>query len=393
MRVLQVVPFFPPAYGFGGLLEASYQIAKALVKKGHEIIVYTSDAKDLNSRLEVRPVENLDGIEVHYFRNLPVRCIKNLFVTPGLVSRAKNEVESFDVVHLHGHWSFQNAVLHHFAKKHSIPYVFQAHGSLPKGESSRELKRIYDLLFGSRILRDASKVIAVSPMEVEQYIAKQVPAHKVALIPNGINLSQQTATKGAFRKRFSIGDNKRIVMFLGRLHPLKGVNLLIEAYACLSKEFDDIQLVIVGPDDGCLFNLKRQVRLLGLTKDVLFTGLLCENEKLEAYMDADLLVLPSRYEIFGIVVLEAYAFSIPVVASDLPSLSEFIQDGQTGLLFKSGDVQSLVDKITRMLRNQEEAKKMGSCGRRLLEDRFCIDKVVESIETIYEDLFKRKSYF
>ena len=80
------------------------QIAKALAKKGHETIVCTSDTKDLKSGLSARPVENLDGIEIHYLRDLPAKYIENLFVTPGLVSRAIDDAKNFDVVHLHGHW-------------------------------------------------------------------------------------------------------------------------------------------------------------------------------------------------------------------------------------------------------------------------------------------------
>lgn len=391
MRILQVVPFFPPAHGFGGLAEITYQISKALVRRGHETVVYTSDARDLNSRLDVHPVEYLDGIEVHYFENLPVRPIKNLFVTPGLVLKAKADVKNFDVVHLHGHWSFQNIVLHHYVKKFSIPYVFQAHGCLPRDFSLQRMKRVYDLLFGTKILNDASKVIAVTRMEAQQYYSRGVPKHKVALVPNGVNLSQLIATKGAFRTRFSISSHWRIILFLGRLHPLKGIDLLIEAYARLVEEFDDIMLVVVGPDEGHLSNLRQQVRSLGLTRNVLFTGLLCGNEKLQAYIDSEVFVLPSRYEIFGLVILEAYAFSVPVVASNLPSISQIVQDGQTGYLFKPGHVQSLVDGIARVLRNREDAKKMGANGRRLVEDRYTIDRVVESIEAIYDDLLSSKS--
>lgn len=103
MRILQVVSCFPPAYAFGGPVKVAYQIAGELVKRKHEVVVYTSDAKDLWSRLSIDPVEVVDGIRVHYFRNLALTTVRRskLFITPRVVSRAREEVESFDVIHFH----------------------------------------------------------------------------------------------------------------------------------------------------------------------------------------------------------------------------------------------------------------------------------------------------
>jgi len=96
------VPYFPPAYAFGGPVKVAFQISRELVKRGHEVIVWTSDAKDRDSRLNLESVRVVDGIKVHYMRNLSMITIKksNLFITPELVSKAKKELTEVDVIHL-----------------------------------------------------------------------------------------------------------------------------------------------------------------------------------------------------------------------------------------------------------------------------------------------------
>jgi glycosyltransferase involved in cell wall biosynthesis len=385
MRILHVVPFFPPTHGFG-VREVVHQLSRALIKRGHEVVIYTSDMKDLNSRLAVGQFVNIDGINVHYFRSLPIKRIERLYLTPGLIKKTRNDVKDFDVIHLHGFWSFQNIVLHHFARKNSIPYVLQAHGSLPGSNSHKVLKKLFNSLFGTKILEGASKLVAVSQTEVDQYLAQQIPMHRIATIPNGVDLSRLKSRKGVFRKKYSIDNNKRIILFIGRLHPMKGVDILIQAYARLVEEFDDILLVFVGPDDGCLDYLKNQVMLLGLSDRIVFTGPLYGQEKFDVYKDSDIFVLPSRYEIFGLVLIEASAFSLPIIASNLPSISEIIQDGRTGRLFTSGLVQSLIEKISEALQNPEKSRKMAENNRLVSEQRYDINQVAESVETLYLEL-------
>jgi len=168
----------------------AYQVPRELVKRGHEVVVYTSDAKDFGSRLRIDSDNDVDGIRVRYFKNLALMLVKKfkLFITPQLISRAKEGVKKFDVIHLHEYRTFQNIVIAHYAKKYGVPYVLQAHGSLPRTMAWQRLKWIYDVLFGYRLLRDASKVIALSRVEADQYGGMDVPEEKIAIIPNGIDL-------------------------------------------------------------------------------------------------------------------------------------------------------------------------------------------------------------
>jgi len=394
LKILQVVPYFSPAYAFGGPVKVAFQVSRELVKRGHQVVVWTSDAKDLDSRLTVKPVSIVDGIKVHYMRNLSMIPVKKskIFITPELVSKVKEDIKEFDIVHLHEYRSFQNIVVHHYANKYGVPYVLQACGSLPRIIAKQRLKWIYDVLFGYRLLRDASKVLALSLMEAEQYSEMGVPNEKIAIIPNGIDLSDYVdlPPKFSFKENFNIPKDLKIVLYLGRIHEIKGIDFLVKAYAKLIEKFKDILLVVVGPDDGYLDELRGLISSLNIADDVLFTGPLYEKDKFEAYVDADIFVLPSRYETFPNVVLEAYACSKPVIASDVMSIPDIVLHGKTGLLFRAGDKLELGKMISYMLTNTEEAEGMGHKAFKFVEEKFSLEKVVDSIEFLYETILNEK---
>jgi glycosyltransferase involved in cell wall biosynthesis len=395
MRILQVVPYFPPAYAFGGPVKAVYLISRELIKRGHEVVVYTTDAKDFGSRLEIDSSNTIDGIKVHRFRNISLRLVKKLklFITPQLALSTRREIKEFDVIHLHDYRTFQNIVIHHYARKYDVPYVLQAHGSIPRISAWRRLKWVYDMAFGYRLLRDASKVIALSKIEAEQYKRIGVPKEKITIIPNGIDLSEyaELPPKGSFKKKFNIPENRKIILYLGRIHKIKGIDVLVKAYAHLKNEMNinDAVLVMAGPDDGFLNEVKSLVYNLGITDSVLFTGPLYGRDKLEAFVDSEVYVLPSRYEIFGITSLEAYACGKPVVASRVDGLKDLVKDGKTGLLFEPGNVEELAKTIFNLLNDNGVAKEMGLKGKNFVRENFTIEKVVEKLEKVYEEVAKR----
>jgi len=400
MKILQVVPYFPPAYAFGGPVKVVYEISKELAKRGHEINVYTTDAKDLNTRLDPssgKPIDGLkdDGVKVCFFRNLTMISVKKfkLFITPEIILRMKEEAKVFDIIHLHEYRTFQNIVTAHYARRYDVPYLLQAHGSIPRIGSWRKLKWIYDVFIGHALLRDASKVIALSRVEAEQYRSMGVPDEKIAIIPNGIDLSEYAnlPPRGAFKKKFSIPEDKKVILYLGRIHKIKGIDILIEAYAYLRKEMGckDAVLVIAGPDDGYLNEARALADSLGVSDSVMYVGPLYGRDKLAAYVDSDLCTLPSRYETFPMTLLEAYACGKPVVVSRVGGLEDLVKDGETGLLFEPGNVKQLAKSIFNLLNGNDAAKEMGLKGKNFVRENFTIKKVVERLERVYKEAVKK----
>ena len=392
MKILQVIPYFSPAYSFGGPVRGTYLVSKELAKRGHEVTIYTTDASDLTARLNTESPKQIDGMEVYYFRNVSMKHIKwlKLFVTPELISRARNEIQKFDAIHLREYTTFQNIVIHHYAVKRKVSYVLQAHGSLPSNIGEKQgLKRIYDMLFGYRILKDAAKTVVLNKAEADQHRERGVPEEKMAVIPNGIDLSEYSSLppKERIKERFRIPRNKKIILCLGRLHKIKGIDFLLKAQAKLSKEIgSDAILVIAGSDDGYLPEIRSLISNLGLDNEVLLTGPLYGMNKLEAYAGSEVVVLPSRYEAFPNTILEAYACSRPVIASNVGSLSDLVLNGKTGYLFEKGSVDELSHHLEFALSNPLDVEKMGVEGRKFVETRFSIAKVVTMLEELYSTM-------
>lgn len=378
-----MTPYFYPAEAFGGPVKVAFDSGKELVKRGHEVVVFTSDAKDFENRLGFESGE-VEGMSVCYFRNLSMFFVRwsKLFVTLDLPKKMKSDLKSFDVVHAHEYTTYQNIVVHKFAKKYGVPYVLQAHGSLPKiGRQAR--KWLYDVFFGADLLKDASKVIALNQLEAEQYKAVSVSEEKIEVIPNGIDLSEYAdlPSKGVFKKKFGIDDDEKIVLFLGRIHKIKGIDILVKAFAKLIDKLDGVRLVIVGPDDGYLGELEALIKALKIEDSVLISGPLYGRDKLEAYVDAYVYVLPSRYETFPMSILEAVACGTPLILTENCGIAEYFRD-KAGLVVKT-DSHSLQEALLEMLMDREKQKTFRENCKTVIQ-KFNISETVSKLEKVYE---------
>ena len=377
MKILQVVPFFTPARG--GSVVVPYNLSKHLAERGHEVTIITTDFE-----FDKEYAESLKRVQV-----IPFKCIANIalfLISPSMKKWLKKNIENYDISHMHNYRPYQNIIAHHYAKKYSIPYILQAHGSVLPFFQRQRLKKVFDRFFGYRILRDASKVIAVTKTEVEQYKMMGVNEDKIETIPNGIDLSEyeDLPKKGEFRRKYSIRDDEKVVLYIGRLHKSKGIDLLVKAFADLVKELNNVRLVIVGPDDGFLSTLKKQIEDLKIDDKILLTGYV--RGKLEAYRDADLFVNPRADEIFGLVVFEAIMCGTPVIVTDDCGCGELVKEANCGYLVKYEDVNSLKEKMKFTLENPEEGKEMVERGKRYITENFTWDKVIGKIEDIYSKI-------
>jgi glycosyltransferase involved in cell wall biosynthesis len=236
-------------------------------------------------------------------------------------------------------------------------------------------------------LRDASKVIAEGQEEAEQYKAMGVREEKIVVISNGIDLSEfsDLPPKGCFKKKFNIPEDKKIILYLGRIHKIKGIDFLVKAYAHLTKSmnFNDAILVIAGPDDGYLRETQALINSLKIDDIVLLTGPLYGRDKLEAYIDADVYVLPSRYENWGLTALEAVACGTPVILTENCGAAKYFKD-KVGLVVKP-DSSHLAEALLEMFLSQDKRELFRENGRTLIE-KFSISEVVSELEKVYEEV-------
>jgi glycosyltransferase involved in cell wall biosynthesis len=385
MKILQVTNFFKPSWESGGPARVVYEISKKLIERGHEVMVYTTDGFKSRLNVEKNKAVNVDGIKTYYFRNFSEYLSRTMVLpTPYyLPILARKEIKDFDVIHIHEHRTVLEVVVCHYAKKYNIPYILQAHGSVLPTFQNQRLKNTFDLFFGYGILKDATKLIALTKTETGQYKKMDVDENKIEIVPNGIDLSKHDnlPKRGEFRKKYSIGDDEKVILYLGRIHKIKGLDLLVKTFSDLIKELDDIRLVIVGPDDGFLSTLKKQIEDLKIDGRILFAGPLYERDKLEAYVDADVYVLPSVYETFPVTVLEACACGTPVIVTDRCGIADIVN--KVGYVVEY-DKDQLRDAIIKILSDEGLRRRFGENGKRLVGVEFGWGPIVRKIEGIYE---------
>ncbi len=388
MKILQVFDWFSLAHG-GGTVDILYRLSRALMQRGHEVVIYTSDFE-----LDQEYIDSLRGVKVYPFHswlNLP-----GVHLTPGMVGEVRRRLKDFDVIHLHCFRSFQNIVIHHYARRYGVPYVVDAHGSTPRMAGGRRgfkwmLKWLFDVIFGYKLLRDASRVIAQTEVGVSEYKKLGVNKGKIVLIspPFDIKDFSQLPSPGLFRQKYNVKE-KRIVLFLGRIHWIKGLDFLVESFSELAQSKSDAILVIVGPDDGYKSTLDKLIEDLDLSDRVLFTGFLGGEEKLSALVDADLLVQTSVYEQGAWAPFEAILCNTPIIVSSNSGAGEDVKRIDAGYLVEYGNKNELRDVMQYVLDNPSEAQKKTQKAKRYIKSKLSLDKGIEKYEELYEELSSRR---
>lgn len=376
MKILQVIPYFAPRWG--GDVNVCYSLSKELSKLGHDVTIITTDFE-----YDQGYARSLENVKV-----IPFRRVANLgmfLYSPDMKGWLRSNIPKYDIVHLHSFRSYQNNIVSKYAKKFNVPYIVQPHGSLPRIVEKESLKQLYDVVWGNEILKSASKIVAVSGNEVGQFRQVGIPDEKITVIPNGVNYVSPTdlPPAGQFREQYSIHE-KHIILYVGRLHTRKGVDFLIRAFNSFVQTWtgDDVTLVIIGPDDGYRSVLEGLVEQLGLSDKVRFIGFI--PSLAAAYQDADVLVYPSTYEIFGLVPFEALLCGTPVIVTDGCGCGELVKEAECGYLVHYGDVPGLSETLRSALEHPDANRGMVEAGRRYIEERLAWESVVKQVEVMYE---------
>jgi len=394
MKILQVSNFFKPSWETGGVTKVNYEISKNLAQRGHDVTVYTTDG--FSSRLNVpkNKATNVDGIRVYYFYNLIHSLAKKMKITTPyyLPFVLRKEIKNFDIIHIHEHRTFLAAIIHYYAKKHGIPYVLQSHGSVLPFLQKQTLKRIFDVIFGYNVLKDATKVIALNDSEFDSYTKMHVYPSKIEIMPNGINLSDYAKflDKNTFRDKYSISHQDMIILYVGRLHKNKGLDLLVKSFAHIVESIDNVKLIMVGPDGGFQCELEELADKLNIKDNVLFTGFVSMDEKITALTDADVFVTPS-FTGFPVSFLEACVFGLPIITTDKGDNLDWIHD-RIGYVVQY-DEDKLSNAIMELLRDDVLRVHFGEESKKLIENEFSMENVINNLVVIYEQcIAKNRSH-
>jgi glycosyltransferase involved in cell wall biosynthesis len=393
MKILHFVPSYFPAYRQGGPILSVHSLNKSLVKRGVEVVVYTTNING-PALLDV-PVNQevvVDGVKVWYFP-LTFRPWEYSYNLHKALSR---NLKDFDLLHITSVFLSASALGAYYAKRFHKPYIISPRGTLmmePLARKKPILKRIYLFLIEKRNLRDAAAIHFTAEAEKREYLEQKLPLRKAIIVPNGLDPAQfqiyeAKFHKVDFRRKFGIGRDKKIVLFLSRINWKKGLDTLIPAFAEVVKKEPKAVLVLAGPDDE---NYKKEVELkienckLKIDKEVIFTGMLLGENKISAFRAADVFVLPSYSENFGMAVVEAMSFGLPVVITDKIGIAPSVKKTGAGLVVPKNE-KAVSGAVLRILGNSREVRQMGEKGKKLVRDEFSPDAVSHKFIRVYEEI-------
>lgn len=369
----------------GGVENRVHHVSKELVKRGHDVTVFTSDIYNEELWEKTRDErKEIDGIKVKR-----LKVYKNLLPTlkspimPDLLSELIKS--KADIYHAHSH-RYTHLLL--AAVAHQVtgtPFIVTTHYHPPEsGETKwkKILLKIGDKVFKSQVYKYASRVITQTDLEKE-YLEGIVPLDKCVTIPAGISLDdwEDLPDGNVFREKYSI--DKPFVLYAGRLSKNKGLKHLIHAASIVTKRHD-VKFVFVGEDWGEEKLLLALAKKMGIGNKVIFTGHI---EDFKVYKSAlngcEVFVLPSEWEAFGIVLTEAMFCEKPVIGTSVGGMPEVIDNKANGFVVPYGDPDALADSICKLLDSKTLREKFGRCGRKKVMEKYTWDKIVDKLEEVY----------
>ncbi|MFX0137088.1 MAG: glycosyltransferase family 4 protein, partial [Candidatus Hodarchaeota archaeon] len=290
---------------------------------------------------------------------------------------------------LHEYRTFQNMIF--YLLKKDIPYVIHLHGELLYKKEKLDvflLRRIYENLLAKKFLNHASRIFALTDYEFSQLINLGFEKRNISIVPNAVSPDRfiNKSQKNKFKKYFNNEDD-RIILYVGRIYKYKGLDTLLEAFYYLSKKYNDIKLIIVGPDWGYLRYLINMIKHYDLKNKVIFTGVLDGELLSAAYNEASVVVNPSMQEGFPTILLEAGLFSKPIILTDNPSIYSFKKNNLC-ITIEYRNVNQLQKALTKVLENPKKHRYIGKKLHDYVNQNFTWKKVSKDIESLYYDIIK-----
>lgn len=330
-----------------GMAVKTVAVSRALAAAGESVLLITTDVGLSGTGPPVLP-----GVQIVV---LPATLPR--FPVPRVShARLVGLLQDCDVVLLMNHWTAMNAMLFRAIRRLGLPFALCPSGALTIHGRSRLLKRAYQTLIGGRLIRHAGAVLATTELEAAQLRAFGVAPAKIVVIPNGVDGQPGGLSGAAFRAARGLPANP-FVLFVGRLNPIKGPDLLIEAFARISRTYPEWHLVLAGPDEGLQSQLAALATRLGVADRIHFSGLLDPNETAGAYRAASLLAVPSRHEAMSQVALEAAVLDTPVLLTDACGFDAVEQAG--GGRVVPATVDGLTAGLADLLSRPEALRAMG----------------------------------
>jgi glycosyltransferase involved in cell wall biosynthesis len=392
VRILKTTQSYYPYLSQGGPPLKVRALARALAREGHQVTVLTACLPDEEAGAALDAPTSMSrsgswiakdrGVEAIYLPS--VLHYRATTINPRVLNFCRRRLAEFDLVHIYGLYDLIGPVVAWQCRRRGLPYVVEPLGMFGPKVRSQHKKRVYQKLVGGALLRGAAAIIATSEHERAELIAGGLPAAKIQLRRNGIDLSEFAALprRGAFRRSLGVNETEPLALFLGRLSFIKGLDVLVQAFAQADLP---ARLIIAGPDDGdgCRAAVENLLRKLQLHERVSLLSPIYEQQKLEALVDADLFVLPSVYESFGNAAAEAIACGTPVLVTEGCGIAPLI-DGRAGLV-TACSLEALAQGLERLLKTDALRLSL-QAGCAAVAANLSWDEPVALLEKLYQTI-------
>ena len=381
MKILQGCVRYPPAPGGAETVVKAY--SEGLRDLGHDVEVVTTDLYTETPFVKKKMPSVVNGINVTRHKAYTVSGEAHYVLAPGMVQSFLSK--SADIIHTHSYGYFQNHAGWIRERFQSTPWVITPHfhpsWSMWGGSKRKTLREFYDTVIGKGTLEAADLITCVSKHERDMLVSEiGLKEDNIKIIYNGINWADWSSVpnKEVFRKQYPTVSEK-FVLFAGRLATNKGLSDLISAMQLIDKK--SVDLVITGADMGLGKQLEKEASDKGVTMHRL--GHIDDETYRSVLAAAEMLVLPSEYEAFGIVLLEAAAAKTAVIGTNVGGIPEAMSPGKNGLIVEYNDVNNLAKSIAILLEDEKMSKEMGNSGREWAKN-FSWESIVKEIEHEYK---------
>lgn len=337
---------------------------KSLVKKGIDTSIYTLDLRMGKKAGESESFSRVDeGVKIRYFR---YKGPQSYLYSPDLRDALADTVGDFDLAHINGIWIYPVLASSRYCSRFRVPYIVNTHaGLLPYALSYKSRTRLLKLAYGSlverRVLNSASAVHCATNQEMIALRSFKVRS-PAFVVPNGVDFVGHTelkSSKAIFANKYPELAGKKLILYMGRIAAIKGIDRLIEAFQYVHNEMPQVHLVIAGPDnEGYARQVRQWLLQRNLIDSVTFTGFLSGQEKLSAFANADVFCLCSYQETHSLVLNEAMMCGIPIVVTRSASIDEKIEKKQAGIVV-DGSPDDISAAVLRLLADQNLRTRLG----------------------------------
>jgi glycosyltransferase involved in cell wall biosynthesis len=376
------------------------RIAKTLQQMGHEITIVTTDGDPFDSKenslmyYETRKklLDNKNSnLEINGIKVYSIHCMLSSLgmYSPNAKKLAKKIVKDFDVIHVYSWYHHIGFIFSKIAKKNKIPLFISMWGTLqPDAHKFHKYKKTFaDIIYTKNSIKHATGLHSIGDSETNEYLKWGCDPKKIHYIDNGVIMEDFEIKKATqILKKIHL-ENSEFLLYVGRIHEKKGIELLIDSFSKISKDFKDIFLVIAGTGNKeYVKKLKDLIDSAGLNKKIIFVGFVSHDEKLELLKNAKIFILTSYSDIHPRAIQEALTMGLPVICTrvcDYPEIDQY----EAGINVEL-DVNSIYDAIKNLLENQKTLNLFSKNAKKLINEKFLLIDQVKKFEKIYQKSLK-----